>query len=88
MINLSRGGLVDRAALEESLASGKIAGAGLDVFWEERPSPEDPVFNFNVLATQHVGGVTDTSMKEIVKAVSENIRRVDNNQQPLYLNTG
>jgi phosphoglycerate dehydrogenase-like enzyme len=88
LINLSRGGLVDRAALEESLASGKIAGAGLDVFWEEPPSPDDPVFNFNVLATPHVGGVTDISMKGIVKAVAENIRRVDNNQPPLYLNSG
>jgi phosphoglycerate dehydrogenase-like enzyme len=51
LINLSRGGLVDRDALEEALSLGRIAGAGLDVFWEEPPDPEDPIFQYNVLAT-------------------------------------
>lgn len=85
LINLSRGGLVDRYALEEALASGQIAGAGLDVFWEEPPDPEDPIFQYNVLATPHVGGSTDVSMKGIVKAVAENIRRLSRNQKTLYL---
>jgi phosphoglycerate dehydrogenase-like enzyme len=85
LINLSRGGLVDRYALEEALNSGQIAGAGLDVFWEEPPDPEDPIFKNNVLATPHIGGSTDVSLKGIVKAVAENIRRVARNQKPLYL---
>jgi phosphoglycerate dehydrogenase-like enzyme len=86
LINLSRGGLVDRQALEEALAKGVIAGAGLDVFWEEPPDPDDPVFQYNVLATPHIGGSTDVSMRGIVSVVAENIRRVDRNQAPLYLN--
>jgi len=85
LINLSRGGIVDRDALEDALASGKIAGAGLDVFWEEPPDPNDPIFNYNVLATPHIGGSTDVSMKGIVKAVAENIRRLDKDLKPLYL---
>jgi phosphoglycerate dehydrogenase-like enzyme len=85
LINLARGGLVDRDALQEALAAGKIAGAGLDVFWEEPPDPNDPIFSYNVLATPHIGGSTDVSMRGIVKAVSENIRRVDNDLRPLYL---
>jgi phosphoglycerate dehydrogenase-like enzyme len=85
LINLSRGGLVDRYALEEALASGRIAGAGLDVFWEEPPDPEDPIFQYNILATPHVGGSTDVSMKGIVEAVAENIRRLARDQEPLYL---
>lgn len=85
LINLSRGGLVDRYALEEALTSGQIAGAGLDVFWEEPPDPEDPIFQYNVLATPHIGGSTNVSLKGIVKAVTENIRRVARNQKPLYL---
>lgn len=85
LVNLSRGGLVDRDALEEALSSGRIAGAGLDVFWEEPPDPEDPIFQYNVLATPHIGGSTDVSIRGIVASVAENIRRVARNQVPLYL---
>ena len=87
VINLARGGLVDRDALEQALATGRIAGAGLDVFWEEPPDPNDPIFNYNVLATPHVGGSTDVSLQGIVRTVAENIRRTENNQEPLYLKT-
>jgi phosphoglycerate dehydrogenase-like enzyme len=86
LINLSRGGIVDRDALEDALASGKIAGAGLDVFWEEPPDPNDPIFNYNVMATPHIAGSTDVSMRGIVKVVAENIRRLEKNLKPLYLN--
>ena len=86
LINLSRGGLVDRDALEDALASGKIAGAGLDVFWEEPPDPNDPIFSYNVMATPHIAGSTDVSMRGIVKIVAENIRRLEQNLKPLYLN--
>jgi phosphoglycerate dehydrogenase-like enzyme len=85
LINVSRGGLVDRNALEEALATEKIAGAGLDVFWEEPPDPNDPVFRYNVLATPHIAGATDVSIGGIVKAVAENIRRLDRGEEPLYL---
>ena len=85
LINLSRGGLVDRSAMQDALASGKIAGAGLDVFWEEPVDPDDPIFKYNVLATPHVGGVTDISIQGIVKVVVENIRRLENDQEPLCL---
>jgi phosphoglycerate dehydrogenase-like enzyme len=83
LINLARGGLVDRDALEEALASGRIAGAGLDVFWEEPPDPADPIFSHNVLTTPHVAGSTDRSMAGIVAAVAENIRRVERKEKPL-----
>jgi len=85
LINLSRGGLVDRGALEDALASEKIGGAGLDVFWEEPPDPDDPIFKYNVLATPHIAGVTDVSIRGIVKAVAENIRRLETGHDLLYL---
>lgn len=85
LINLSRGGLIDREALEEALASGIIAGAGLDVFWVEPPDPDDNIFRHNVLATPHIAGSTDISMKGIVRVVAENIRRLEKDQKPLYL---
>jgi phosphoglycerate dehydrogenase-like enzyme len=84
LINLSRGGLVDRDALEEALASEQIAGAGLDVFWEEPVDPDDPIFRYNVLATPHIAGSTDISIRGIMKAVSENIKRLERGQEPLY----
>jgi len=84
LINLSRGGLVDRQDLEDALAAGEIAGAGLDVFWEEPPDPDDPVFSHNVVATPHIGGSTDNAMKGIVAHVTANIRRVAENKEPLY----
>jgi phosphoglycerate dehydrogenase-like enzyme len=85
LINLSRGGLVDHGALKEALASDKIAGAGLDVFWEEPPDPNDELFTYNVLATPHIGGSTDVSIQGIVTAVAENIRRLEKNLKPHYV---
>ena len=84
LINLSRGGVIDKKALENSLATGRIAGAGLDVFWEEPPDPDDSIFRYNVISTPHIAGSTDVSMNGIVKAVSENIHRLERNQTPLY----
>lgn len=84
LVNLSRGGLVDRDALEEALASGTIAGAGLDVFWQEPVNPNDPIFNHNVLATPHIGGATDVSIQGIMREVANNIRRLAQGQEPLY----
>ena len=71
IINLSRGGVLNKEALENSLAAGKIAGAGLDVFWEEPPDPGDRIFAYNVMSTPHIGGSTDVSMNGIVKVVSK-----------------
>ncbi len=84
LINLSRGGVVDKHALEHGLATGHLGGAGLDVFWEEPPDPKDPVFSHNVIATPHIAGSTDVSMQGIVRVVAENIRRVERGESPLY----
>ncbi|MBI9088975.1 MAG: 2-hydroxyacid dehydrogenase [Desulfobacterium sp.] len=85
LINLSRGALVDRDALEQALASGAIAGAGLDVFWQEPPDPNDPIFNYNVMATPHIAGSTDISMEGTAEGVAENIRRLAANRPLLHL---
>jgi phosphoglycerate dehydrogenase-like enzyme len=85
LINLSRGGIVDRAALEKALATDQIAGAGLDVYWEEPVDPKDPIFRYNVFTTPHIGGSTDVSITGIVQVVADNIRRVEKNEEPLYV---
>ena len=80
IINLSRGGLINYEALKSALVEGEIAGAGLDVFWEEPPNPADEIFKYNIIATPHIAGSTDVSIKGIVDGVVENIQRLDENQ--------
>ncbi len=60
LINTSRSGLVDQAALVEALNHRQIAGAGLDVF-DNEPLPDNHPYRHlpNVLATPHLGYVTD-----------------------------
>lgn len=76
LINLGRGGLIEKAALLGALEAGHLAGAGLDVFWQEPPDPQERLFALNVIATPHVGGVTDNSLAGNVQGVCENLRRL------------
>ena len=71
LVNVGRGDLVDRAALIDALTRKVIAGAGLDVYWEEPPDPADPLFAMdNVVATPHVGGVTHEALDRIATRVA------------------
>jgi phosphoglycerate dehydrogenase-like enzyme len=76
LINLARGGVVDEAALVETLRNERIAGASLDVFATE-PLPEDHIFwtMENVFITCHQGASHDASARQILPTIVENIRR-------------
>ena len=84
LINVARGGLVNYEALYAALASGQLAGAGLDVYWQEPIAPGDPLLALpNVMATPHIAGVTDRSYEEIADAVTANIERLRRREPPL-----
>ncbi|MDT8903378.1 hydroxyacid dehydrogenase [Anaeroselena agilis] len=66
LINAGRGELVDEQALAAALKQGKIAGAVLDVFWQEPPSITNPLFSApNVLLTPHIAGATDDAVERL-----------------------
>lgn len=76
LINVARAELVKRSALEKALEGGKLAGIGLDVFWDEPADPEDPLLaDPRVLVTPHIGGVTDEAVKGVANFIADNIRR-------------
>lgn len=83
VINVARGPVLDYTALLAALREGRIAGAGLDVFWSEPFDPNDEIFQYNVLATPHIGGATDVSLQGIAKRVAENINRLRRGEMPL-----
>ncbi len=84
IVNVARGGFVDRAALEAALRSGRVAGAGLDVVEGEPLDPGDPLLCLNVIVTPHIAGVTDVSYAGIARVVGENIRRYESGEAPLH----
>lgn len=75
LINTARGPVVDSAALAEALNSGKIAGAGIDVFEGEPPIAKDhPLLTAkNVIATPHVAFATKEALVKRAVIVFDNI---------------
>ena len=67
IINCARGGIIDEKALVSALESGKVRGAGLDVF-ESEPNPLAELVNHpNVVATPHIGAVTKASQENVAR---------------------
>jgi D-3-phosphoglycerate dehydrogenase len=59
LVNTARGGVVDEAALIAALREGRIAAAGIDVFDDEPPATDHPLFGFDqVILTPHIAGLT------------------------------
>jgi phosphoglycerate dehydrogenase-like enzyme len=76
LINVARGPIVDYDALLAALRSGVIAGAGLEVFWDEPVDPADPLLAQNVTLTPHTGGSTSHANRRIAEEAVANIERL------------
>jgi len=78
-INVSRGKLVDTPALVRALKEGWIAGAGLDVAYEEPLAADDPLWSAgNVIITCHTSGHTPRTLERQMALFTENVRRYVN----------
>jgi D-3-phosphoglycerate dehydrogenase len=85
-INTSRGEVQDERALFDALTTGKLRGAGLDVWEEEPPLPHNPLLALdNVICTAHVAGVTEEASQNIATQVAGEILRVLRGEKPTVL---
>ncbi|BBK30968.1 D-3-phosphoglycerate dehydrogenase [Stella humosa] len=77
LVNTARGGIVDEPALHAALTSGKIAGAGLDVYAQEPPDPNNPLLKLDsVISAPHMAGVTAESVERMADASIRNVLSV------------
>jgi phosphoglycerate dehydrogenase-like enzyme len=85
----ARGGIIDEPALRDALNSGRIAGAGIDVF-DPEPIPKYNVLLSakNIIVTSHVAGVTEETTQRIFDWAHENVRRVMRGEKPRWVRNG
>jgi D-3-phosphoglycerate dehydrogenase len=74
LINCARGEVIDEAALEAALRSGRVAAAALDVFQQEPPGASSLLELPNVIATPHLGASTQEAQERVGIAIAEQIR--------------
>jgi glycerate dehydrogenase len=75
LLNTSRGGLVDEAALARALNEGRLAGAGLDVLSAEPPPPDNPLLHArNAVVTPHCAWATRAARQRLLDITVANVR--------------
>ncbi len=83
IINTARGQLIDEAALIESLRSGHVAGAALDVFDSEPLPVDSPLIGMDqVILTGHVAGLDDQSHEDTYRMIADTLIRLHRGQWP------
>lgn len=85
LINASRGGIVDEAALLAALASGQLGGAALDVFTKEPPDPESPITHHpKIITVPHIGASTAEAQISAGSEVAEGVAAALTGATPRY----
>ena len=86
VLNTSRGGVIDEAALADALNNGRLAGAAVDVLSTEPPAPDNPLLHAkNCIVTPHTAWAAKETRERLVLEVAENIRSNLLLQQPRNL---
>jgi len=86
IVNTSRGPVIDEVALTKALADNKLFGAGLDVFDQEPPPPDNPIFKLrNVVLTSHFAGPTWDNHVARFRNAFDNVKRVHRGEKPLWV---
>lgn len=75
VVNIARGSVIDTQALAQALQSGRVAGAGLDVYESEPAAPQELLALDNVVLTPHVAGWSPEAVQASVNRFIENARR-------------
>jgi D-3-phosphoglycerate dehydrogenase len=85
IVNTSRGEVIQETALVAALKTGRIAGAGLDVFETEPPDADNPLFDFeNVILTPHSAALTKDVVAGLAKGSAENAINALAGREPSY----
>jgi len=85
LVNTARGGIVDEAAVADSVKAGGLAGAGLDVVVDEPLKPSHPLNGVpNIILTPHMAGVTEEAMMRMAQDSAEDILRVLRGERPKF----
>jgi D-3-phosphoglycerate dehydrogenase len=86
LINTARGGLVDEAALLAALESGRLHGAGIDVFDVEPPPADHPLLSHpDVIATPHIASATTAAKVRLWEGAIRQALEVLDGQRPAHL---
>jgi D-3-phosphoglycerate dehydrogenase len=85
LINASRGQILDEEGILRGLKEKQIAGAALDVYWQEPPLANHELFKLdNVILTPHVAGVTEEALVRMSMDVSQGVIDVLMGREPKY----
>ncbi|WP_436373857.1 hydroxyacid dehydrogenase [Cytobacillus sp. BC1816] len=82
LINTARGGVINENDLVAALTKNRILGAGVDVFTEEPPPFDHPLFHLeNVTVSPHIGGITLEAARQTSIRIAENLIRAINGER-------
>jgi len=75
LINCARGGIINEKDLAEAIKKGHVKGAALDVFEQEPPAKDNPLFSLpSVIVTPHLGASTEEAQVKVAQELAEILR--------------